>query len=261
MARAAGAARPGDRDRQQHQGQGRHRADRREGAGQAVAHPRHPRAAHRVLRRGRQGQGRPAPRTPRPRSPRRRSRPWCGPRGSRTGRSRSTAGSRPGCDSAKSAPAAAASLLPSSSDHRAEAEGGDHLQQEQPPDRRDRPVPGQVQVEVDRPGGDKQPGPGQPGTRSAAGPGPALHRLVSTPMVAFIPFSTPAASVRFKTRGGPGLSSRTRRGGAPRTGGCRGRPRRGPSVPGRGSGRRRSACQCPARTPSRCGTPARRHPR
>ena len=37
-----------------------------------------------------------------------------------------------------------------------EAEGRDHLQQEQPPDRRDRPVPGQVQVEMDRCGGDQQ---------------------------------------------------------------------------------------------------------
>ena len=39
-----------------------------------------------------------------------------------------------------------------------EAEGGDHLQQEQPADRRDRPVAGQVQVQVDRPGGDQQAG-------------------------------------------------------------------------------------------------------
>jgi hypothetical protein len=37
-----------------------------------------------------------------------------------------------------------------------EAEGGDHLQQEKPADRRDRPVAGQVQVEIDRPGGDQQ---------------------------------------------------------------------------------------------------------
>jgi hypothetical protein len=36
------------------------------------------------------------------------------------------------------------------------AEGGDHLQQEQPADHRDRPVPGPVQVEMDRPGGDQQ---------------------------------------------------------------------------------------------------------
>jgi hypothetical protein len=39
-----------------------------------------------------------------------------------------------------------------------EAEGGDHLQQEQPADHRDRPVAGQVQVQVDRPGGDQQAG-------------------------------------------------------------------------------------------------------
>jgi hypothetical protein len=37
-----------------------------------------------------------------------------------------------------------------------EAEGGDHLQQEQPADGRDRPVTGQVQV--DRPGGEQQAG-------------------------------------------------------------------------------------------------------
>jgi hypothetical protein len=37
-----------------------------------------------------------------------------------------------------------------------EAEGGDHLQQEKPADCRDRPVAGQVQVEIDRPGGDQQ---------------------------------------------------------------------------------------------------------
>jgi hypothetical protein len=45
---------------------------------------------------------------------------------------------------------------------RGEAEGGDHLEQEKPADRRDGPVAGQVQVEVDRPGHGKQAGPGHP---------------------------------------------------------------------------------------------------
>ena len=38
-----------------------------------------------------------------------------------------------------------------------EAERRDHLQQEQPPDGRDGPVPGQVQVKMDRRGGGQQP--------------------------------------------------------------------------------------------------------
>ena len=41
-------------------------------------------------------------------------------------------------------------------------EGRDHLEQEQPADRRDRPVAGQVQVKVNRAGRDQQPAPGHP---------------------------------------------------------------------------------------------------
>jgi hypothetical protein len=37
-----------------------------------------------------------------------------------------------------------------------EAEGRDHLQQEQPADHRDRLVAGPVRVDLDRPGGDQQ---------------------------------------------------------------------------------------------------------
>ena len=43
-----------------------------------------------------------------------------------------------------------------------EGEGGDDLQQEQPADGRNRPVAGQVQVQVDRPGGDQQAGARDP---------------------------------------------------------------------------------------------------
>ncbi len=46
-----------------------------------------------------------------------------------------------------------------------EPEGGDHLQQEQPANGRDGPVPGQVQVQVDRAGGDQESRPGGPAQR------------------------------------------------------------------------------------------------
>jgi len=43
-----------------------------------------------------------------------------------------------------------------------ESEGRDHLEQEQPADRRDRPVAGQIKVKVNRTRRDQQPAPGQP---------------------------------------------------------------------------------------------------
>ena len=76
---------------------------------------------------------------------------------------------------------------------RGQAEGRDHLEQEQPAEGGDRPVAGQVQVQVDRPGRGQQPGAGQPqpgplgrpGGRPAArchvpppcGPGPGPARI------------------------------------------------------------------------------------
>ena len=47
-------------------------------------------------------------------------------------------------------------------DGEGQCEGGDHLEQEEPADRRDAPVPGQVQVEMDRRGGGEQACPGDP---------------------------------------------------------------------------------------------------
>src|SRR3984885_3153906 len=56
-----------------------------------------------------------------------------------------------------------------------EAEGRDHLQQEQPADGGDRPVAGHVQVEVDRRGGDQQ----APARDPQADSGPAARRRFS----------------------------------------------------------------------------------
>ena len=68
-----------------------------------------------------------------------------------------------------------------------EAEGRDHLQQEQPPDGGDGPVPGQVQVEMDRRGGDQQPRTRD--RRTAAGqPAPAVRCPAACP-VPFPPWS------------------------------------------------------------------------
>ena len=58
-----------------------------------------------------------------------------------------------------------------------QAEGGDHLEQEQPADRGDRPVAGQVQVEMDRRGGDQQART----CHTQGDSGPAVRRRFSVP--------------------------------------------------------------------------------
>ena len=71
-----------------------------------------------------------------------------------------------------------------------QGEGGDHLQQEQPADRRDRPVAGHVQVEMDRCGGDQQTRPRYAQDDSAASRRPAVLRARAR--LARSPLSFPA---------------------------------------------------------------------